>query len=175
MRKEVSNAKGRRNKITGQIGEYLASAELARRGYVVTTFAGNVPEFDIIAVDDKLRSFPIQVKAIRGGSWQFDAREYIDITLHNNIQTIHGKKRLRHPDLIFIMVLIAGSYGEDKFYLVNKSRIRNIIFKKYSAWLKEKKGRRPKNPESFHCIIAPKDLAFFENNWGLIHRTKRRS
>ena len=35
--------KGRHNKLVGQTGEYLVAAELSRRGYIATTFTGNVP------------------------------------------------------------------------------------------------------------------------------------
>jgi hypothetical protein len=36
-------ASGLSNKLTGQIGEFLACAELGRRGFVATSFTGNVP------------------------------------------------------------------------------------------------------------------------------------
>lgn len=41
-------ATGRSSKLVGQAGEYIVAGELARRGYISTTFAGNVPEYDII-------------------------------------------------------------------------------------------------------------------------------
>jgi len=37
-------ATGRSNKLVGQTGEYLVAAELSRRGYIATTFTGNVPD-----------------------------------------------------------------------------------------------------------------------------------
>ena len=43
---------GRSKYLTKQAGEYLVAAELSRRGYIATTFTGNVPDYDIIAVDD---------------------------------------------------------------------------------------------------------------------------
>jgi hypothetical protein len=43
---------GRGKYLTKQAGEYLIAAELSRRGYIATTFTGNVPDYDIIAVDD---------------------------------------------------------------------------------------------------------------------------
>lgn len=60
-------ATGRSNMLIKQIGEYLVACELARRGLVVATFSGNVPDFDIIATDFKGSSCPIQVKTIKGG------------------------------------------------------------------------------------------------------------
>jgi hypothetical protein len=45
-------ASGRSSKLTGQVGEFLVCAELGRRGILATPFAGNVPEFDVIAVGE---------------------------------------------------------------------------------------------------------------------------
>jgi hypothetical protein len=170
MSKTIPKEKGRRNRITGQLGEYLATAELARHDYIVTTFAGNVPDFDVLAVDRKLRSIAIQVKTIRGGSWQFNARAYLDISYKNEIQKIIGKKRLPNLDLIYIFVVLGKSYGQDDFYLIQRKAVREIIYKKYSQWLIEKKGRRPKNPESFHCGIEPKELIGYRDRWDLVAR-----
>ncbi|HOU14094.1 MAG TPA: hypothetical protein PKZ84_13360 [Anaerolineae bacterium] len=64
-------ATGRSNQLTKQLGEYLVACELARRGFVVATFSGNIPDFDLIATDFKGTSYPIQVKTMRGGAWQF--------------------------------------------------------------------------------------------------------
>lgn len=44
-------ATGRSMKLNKQIGEYLVDSELARRGMMVATFSGNVPHFDLIAVN----------------------------------------------------------------------------------------------------------------------------
>ena len=40
-------ATGHDNQLTRQIGEHLVAAELGRRGYVATPFAGNVPMYDL--------------------------------------------------------------------------------------------------------------------------------
>lgn len=48
-------ATGRENQLTKQVGEYLVAAELCRRGFIATTFTGNVPDFDIIASDARGR------------------------------------------------------------------------------------------------------------------------
>lgn len=54
--------KGRENQLTKQVGEYLVSAELCRRGFVATTFTGNIPEFDMLAVNGSNETIPLQVK-----------------------------------------------------------------------------------------------------------------
>ncbi len=75
-------ATGRSNYLTKQAGEYLVAAELSRRGYIATTFTGNVPYYDIIAVDDSGGHAVVQVKAIAGASWQFNATDFADIIFY---------------------------------------------------------------------------------------------
>ena len=59
---------GARNKLTGQIGEHLVSAMLGTLGFYATPYSGNVPGFDITAVNSKtLQAFPIQIKTSNGG------------------------------------------------------------------------------------------------------------
>ena len=77
-------ATGRSNQLIKQIGEYLVACELARRGLLVATFSGNVPDFDLIATDLKGSSYPIQVKTIKGGSWQFSIDKFVDIAFEGN-------------------------------------------------------------------------------------------
>jgi hypothetical protein len=62
-------ATGLSNKLTGQTGEYLACAELGRRGLIATTFIGNVPEYDLIVCDKSLNKVPIQAKTSRCDTW----------------------------------------------------------------------------------------------------------
>src|SRR5690554_8200812 len=47
----------------------LVCAELGKRGFIVTSFTGNVPEFDLIVADGSLKTLPVQVKTSRGLSW----------------------------------------------------------------------------------------------------------
>jgi hypothetical protein len=72
-------ATGRNNKLVAQIGEHAVCAELGRQGFIATPFAGNVPQFDVIAADESCHSVPIQVKATNSDSWRTDARHWIDI------------------------------------------------------------------------------------------------
>lgn len=76
---EGMNSKGLKNKLAGQIGEYLVCAELARRDLIATPFAGNVPTFDVLATDELCRTVPIQVKTTRGDSWPSDATRWMQI------------------------------------------------------------------------------------------------
>src|SRR5436190_12575135 len=66
-------ASGRDIQLARQIGEYLAAAELGRRGWIATTFTGSLPGFDILAVNTDSQTLEVQVKAIRSKSWQLKA------------------------------------------------------------------------------------------------------
>jgi len=113
---------GRKNQLTKQIGEYLVTTELCRRGLIATTFTGNVPDFDIIATDATFSTIPIQVKTIWGirGAWQFDARKFLNITIDNGIQRVNGKINLSNWNLLCIFVKLNPSderMGDDEFYI----------------------------------------------------------
>jgi len=158
--------KGRQHKIVGQVGEYLVSAELGRRGYIATTFTGNVPEFDILVIDEKLITIPVQVKTIRrGGAFQTTATKWMNITMEKEVQNIQGKTKLENPDLIYVMVVLGEKYGEDEFYLLKKRDLQKMIFVGYSAWMKKLGGKSPRNPKSFHCTVEPKQLEKYKDNW----------
>jgi hypothetical protein len=44
-------ARSFKTQLAGQIGESLVVAELGRRGIVATTFAGNVPDIDLLGTE----------------------------------------------------------------------------------------------------------------------------
>jgi len=56
---------GKENQRKKQAGEYIVAAELCRRGFFATTFTGNMPDFDILAIDDSGNLMKIQVKKKR--------------------------------------------------------------------------------------------------------------
>ena len=58
--------KGFNTQLTRQIGEHLVVAKLGRLGILATPFAGNVPDYDLLASDLSGHSLPLQVKAING-------------------------------------------------------------------------------------------------------------
>jgi hypothetical protein len=108
-------ATGRSIQLNKQIGEYLVACELARRGLLVATFSGNVPDFDVLAVDENGRSLPIQVKTIRGGDWQFSADKFVEIRFDDKRQIVGSKIDSKIPRLLFVMVVAAADYGKDEF------------------------------------------------------------
>jgi hypothetical protein len=76
---------------------YLA-AELSRRGHIATTFTGNVPYYGIIAVDDSGGHAVVQVKAIAGASWQFNAKDFADIVMDGRKQIVRCNCRCQRAN-----------------------------------------------------------------------------
>ena len=161
-------ATGRSNQLIKQIGEYLVACELARRGLLVATFSGNVPDFDLIATDFKGSSCPIQVKTIKGGAWQFSIDKFADITFDGSKQLIGDKKPLPIPLLVCAFVIAAEKYGEDQFFVLEWSKVQDIIIANHTRWLASHGGVRPGNPDSLHCAIGQSDLRDYQNNWSMI-------
>ena len=79
---------GRQVQLTKQVGEYLIAAELSRRGLLTATFAGHVPDYDIVATGGRGQTALVQVKAIAGPSWQFDIRTFADVRCTAGAQTM---------------------------------------------------------------------------------------
>lgn len=162
---------GRQMTVVSQAGEFLVSVELTRREYFCTPFAKNVPEFDLIAVDNNLKSIPIQVKTIRKSSPDFPgtATTWMEVEFEGDVQKVR-KKKLSNPDLIFVFVVLGDKYGEDRFFILSKKEAQEIHFRKYKNWLKKYGGVRPRKPKSLHCSVVPEDLKEYENNWALIEK-----
>ena len=83
-----SMATGRQIQLTKQVGEYLVAAELSRQGLLTATFAGNVPDYGIVATGGSGQTALVQVKAIAGPSWQFDIRTFADVRCEAGVQRI---------------------------------------------------------------------------------------
>jgi hypothetical protein len=111
-------ATGRNVQLTKQVGEYLVASELARRGYVSSTFSGNVPDFDIVATNQSGITRLIQVKTINGASWQFSIDRFATIEMEGNKQIIGRKKAQPIEQLIFALVKLGQKYGEDESYIL---------------------------------------------------------
>jgi hypothetical protein len=163
-------ATGRSNQLIKQIGEYLVACELARRKLLVATFSGNVPDFDLIATDFKGSSCPIQVKTIKGGAWQFSIDKFAEISFVGSRQLIGDRKPLPIPQLVCVFVLAAEKYGEDQFFVLEWSKVQDILLGNYKRWLDSHGGVRPKRFDSMHCSIVEADLRSYKDNWPLITR-----
>ncbi len=149
------------------------AAELCRQGLLATTFTGNVPHFDILAADQEMRPLPIQVKTIRGGDWQFNAKDFLDITFvgpeGDERQVVRGKVKQQHPDLIHVFVRLSGKAKErDRFFVLRRVDLQGIVATDYCEYLKRVGGKRPKNRLSTHTRVTQKMLEEYEDNWKLI-------
>src|SRR5688572_25281878 len=107
-------ATGRDLQLARQIGEYLAAAELGRRGWVATTFTGSLPGFDILAVNPDGRVLEVQVKAIRSATWQLNAGHFLEIELVDGKQVVKGPKLIQTARRICIFIELR-EYGKDTF------------------------------------------------------------
>jgi hypothetical protein len=165
-------SRGRQNQLTGQIAEHLVVAELGRLGLAATGFSGNIPTFDVLAVDENCRVVPIQVKASTGDSWPSDARTWMDIDVEVETlrQDFRGPSTLATPDLIYVCVAIAphGADRRDRFFVLTMKELQRVCIVAYSNWMVPKDWKRPRNPHSFDCRYDIAQLTPFEGNWDLI-------
>ncbi len=160
-------ATGRNTKLVGATGEFLVAAELSRRGLITTTFAGNVPDYDIVATDSEFRSVLVQVKAVTGNSWQFDFRRFTEVTLVGKRQVVGEPVHLKR-DIVCVLVAL-GDYGSDRFYILRWTDLRTAVIKRHCAFLDKHDGIRPKKFDSFHCALNEDALTEFRDNWSLVH------
>ena len=150
----------RDNQLTKQIGESLVVAELGQRAFVATAFAGSVPEFDILAIETDGQSLPIQVKAIRGASWQFAIRTFLIVQTTRRGQVVSGKMQPAYKNLVYVLVKIKEDRQHD-FFLLRWRHLQNHFYETY-------KGRKPPNNiQSFHCAVWPRELQKYKDNWRL--------
>jgi hypothetical protein len=161
-------ATGRRNQLTKQAGEYLVAGELSRRDFIATTFTGNVPDYDIVAVDEVGGHALIQVKATRSSSWVFDIRKYVDIRLEGRRQVIVGPTPARYDNLICVMVKLGVDSRADKFFVLPWIELQRIALNSHATFLEKHGGIRPRKAESFHAAMLPHSLAAWEDKWDLI-------
>ena len=163
-------ATGRGNTLTGQLAEHLVCAELARRGLISTTFAHNVPAFDVLAADERCRTVPIQVKATRSDSWRREASHWMKIRFDEaaKTQTFDGETELATPDLIWVCVAVAKPGGRDRFFILREQDVQQACITNYCGYLNRKDGRRPVNWRSLDCWWEIANIERFENNWDLI-------
>ena len=158
-----------KTQLAGQIGESLVVAELGRRGIVATSFAGNVPDIDLLAYKDG-SSIHLQIKSVRTGSISFDAKRFLLIDFDGDRQIVREPDPDIDGDLIYVFVSIGNAAGEDRFFILEQRQIQQMVNGNHVAWLGKHGGIRPKNPQSTHTAVHLAQLADFEGNWALIER-----
>jgi hypothetical protein len=164
-------ATGRNVQLTKQVGEYLVASELARRGYVSSTFSGNVPDFDIVATNQSGTTRLIQVKTINGGSWQFSIDRFATIEMEGNNQIIGRKKAQPIEQLIFVLVKLGQKYGEDEFYILKWNDLQDILMQHHREYLAKHNGERPLSKKSMHCGLQSKEILKYQDNWSCFNQT----
>jgi hypothetical protein len=163
-------ATGRSNKLVGQTGEYLVAAELSRRGYVATTFTGNVPDYDIIASNEKGKHVSVQVKAGSGSSWQFgDISRYFEISYKGRHQIVGRPKKCPVQRLVVVFVAI-GAKEDDRFYILTWRALRNLLMMGHKAYLASHGGMRPKKWDSLHGAILENVLTPHLDRWDVVKK-----
>ena len=147
-----------------QLGEYLVASELARRGWLVAMFSGNVPEFDILATSRNGNAVPIQVKTMRTGDWQLRVDKFVEVHFEGDRQRFGRKKQSTVQNLFFVM-LYAQEYGKDQFFILEWEELRDLVIENHSKWMEAHNWIRPKNPQSMHCSVHVEQLAQFKDRW----------
>lgn len=158
-----------KKQLAGQVGESLVVAELGRRGVVATSFAGNVPDIDVVAYANG-STCHIQVKSFRANSLHSDAKRFIQIEFDGDRQHVRGLDETLDGTLIYVFVKIGESAGGDRFFILEQKDLQAHVFNEYSAWLEKCNGVRPKNPKTTHTAIHLPFLSIFENNWAIIEK-----
>ena len=153
--------------LAGQIGESLVVAELGRRGILATSFAGNVPDIDLLAYANDMTAH-LQVKAWRTGSVSFNATRFIHIDFEGDRQIVRGMDETLDGKLIYVFVKIGESAEHDSYFILLQRDLQTIVHVNYCAWLNKHNGVRPRNPKSTHVAVELGSLAKFESNWALI-------
>lgn len=171
-RTKFSMATGRGNYLTKEAGEYIVAAELSRRGFVATTFTGNVPSYDIVAVDHRGGHALVQLKAIAAASWQFTVTQFADVVFDGSKQIVRGPLPAPYPDLICVMVQIApaDSPQRDRFYILPWQKPARIVADGHKEFLAKHGGVRPKQPMSLHTAVKLAALPEWENRWDVLKK-----
>jgi len=156
-----------------QTGELLVASELARQGFLATTFSQHIPEFDLLAVDENQRTIQVQVKSCQaGGSWQSTQTKWMNVKYEprTHRQIITPLKKLKNENLIYVMVEIGQEYGKDRFFILTKKQLTVRYYSTCYAWMKGHDFIRPEKKESLHCSLRAGQLKEYEDNWELFKR-----
>jgi len=161
------------NKLVGQIGEQLVAAHLGYRGFFATPFSGNVPDFDLIAINAETHvTIPVQVKTSinhTGAMIRSDIQKWVEINIKNGIQTLGEPKKITHPGIIWIIIALGENMEGNKFYICRHKDIQRLMIEHYEKFLFRHNGKRPNKPDSTMCNLTDEHLKDFEDNWKLLN------
>ena len=169
---------GRENQRKKQAGEYIVAAELCRRSFFATTFTGNMPDFDILAIDDFGNSKKIQVKTKTTDNWNLNANKFLEIEKiedkTNIIQRIVGFNKSVDTSIIFVFIDLNQNQSQDAiqtcdFFLIKTPDLQKIMRENYENHLEKHGGVRPKNSKSVHTKVTKEDLIDYRDNWKILY------
>jgi hypothetical protein len=138
-------------------GEHFVAAELHRRGAYAVTFAGNMPEIDILASDvGQNRTVAIQVKTKRSGTWQTTLREWT----------------ARVPEVaetrFWVFVDLHKTETPPAYFVVPEKWIQDDIKRAHKAYLERHGGQRARTPASNHHAIRLSRIKEWQDRWDLL-------
>lgn len=161
-----SISQGYRNQLTRQVGESLAVAKLGENGFIASAFAGNVPDFDILACNNNGKTLAVQIKATRHNSSQLKLDKFINV---KRTKRTNGMPRISYikgfENLIYMFVKVEEEINDSKFYILKQELLAKFVKKNHVAYLKRYDGNRRDNNESKHTAIKLKTIEEYENNW----------
>jgi len=161
---------GLANQLTKQRGEYAVAAELARRGLLVATFSGNVPDFDLVAVRSDGSTALVQVKAMTNTSWQFKVDDFLQVEDKESeqIQVVHGVKPLK-AEIVWVMLRLFDE-KPPVYWVIRQSDVQKLVHDDYVRMLAHcvVPGRRPRQWRSHHTAVRPEQLSAYADRWDLI-------
>lgn len=137
-------------------GEHYVTAEIYRQGGYATPFQGNMPHWDLVAIDvDHQRHIDIQVKTkVHGGRWAADIRD--------------GRPRQEPPDETRFWVLVDLSKGAPEYYVVPAWWMVNSIYTEHQKFLDKHGGKRPRSPDSTDHSIKVEHVEQWKDRWDIL-------
>ena len=69
--------------------------------------------------------------------------------------------------IVFVMI---EENGNDRFYILPWVKLRDLLVKGHTAYLKKHKGVRPNNYKSLQSAISEKTLKPYLNKWSAIEK-----
>jgi alpha-D-ribose 1-methylphosphonate 5-triphosphate diphosphatase PhnM len=143
---------------TGQTGEYLVAAELARQGFTVAIPTGNAESIDILAIRDKVR-IAVQVKTAGRGNHQFNLGKFLEVRCENDHQEVVRILENLDTKLLIALVFLGDKAGEDQFAWCFMKDFAEFLAQSHKDYLSRNNGKRPgKNPKSLHAAFSRKAL-----------------
>jgi len=112
----------------------------------------------------------VQVKSKRsGGDWQGNARDWMEFEERNDYcQYVKCKVPLSDPDTVFVYVELGTRQEPDKFYVLTKAQVQDLVYIGYKRFIESHDHKRPRNPRSYHFALGTKELEQYRDNWNMI-------